>query len=217
RFAAIGEAASHLSHEIKNPLMLMSGFARQISKSLPQDDPNQNKLEIISQEALRLEKMLNQVKDFTRPQMPSKEKGQINDIIRETFELVSQELDMSKIHCTLQLNPDLPEARFDKSQMKQVLINLFKNAWEAMPEGGTITIFTDYNKERIRVTVQDSGTGIPPDKIKIIFSPFYTTKDKGTGLGLAVTYRIIQDHKGEVTISSQPGQGSSFTFYLPRS
>lgn len=215
RFAAIGEAASHLSHEIKNPLMLMSGFATQVMRTLQENDPGREKLQIVSQEAKRLEKMLNQVRDFTRPQSPSKTKSQINNLIQETVKLVREELDLVNVNLSLNLSPELPEAKVDQSQIKQVLINLVKNAWEATPGGGSITISSNLVNNRIQVTVEDTGAGISKDKQKEIFNPFFTTKDKGTGLGLAVTYRIIQDHQGEIRMDSKLGKGTTFSFYLP--
>lgn len=215
RFAAIGEAASHLSHEIKNPLMLMSGFANQVKRSMSEDDPNREKLNIISGEAKRLESMLNQVRDFTRPQTLKKEKGQINDLIRETVKLVREQLDMSGISLELHLDPDLPQTKFDKAQMKQVLINLIKNAWEAIPDKGRVAVSTARKNSGILISIEDSGAGISQEMLKKIFSPFFTTKDQGTGLGLAVIYRIVQDHQGEITVSSEPDQGSTFRVYLP--
>jgi two-component system, NtrC family, sensor histidine kinase HydH len=215
RLAAIGEAAAHLSHEIKNPLMLMAGFARQVARSLPENDPNQEKLGIISEEAKRLENMLIQVRDFTRPQQLRKEKAQINDLILETTKLVQEKLDMDNIRVSLNLFPELPEAYFDQAQIKQVLLNLIKNAWEAMPVEGSISITTGVEKNRIMVSIEDTGAGIPEDKLKEIFNPFFTTKDKGTGLGLAVIQRIVQDHQGDIRVDSEPGRGSRFIFYLP--
>ncbi|WP_028573547.1 sensor histidine kinase [Desulfonatronovibrio hydrogenovorans] len=215
RFAAIGEAAAHLSHEIKNPLILMSGFAAQVMRTLPQDDPNREKLRIISDEAKRLEKMLNQVRDFTRPQQLKKKTGDINQLIRETVRLVSTELDSLKIECRLNLSPDVPPMDFDQHQMKQVFLNLLKNAWEAMPGGGWITITTSVERSRVLVCIEDTGVGISKDKLKKIFSPFFTTKDKGTGLGLAVIYRIIHDHNGDIRVDSRLNTGSTFTLYLP--
>lgn len=217
RFAAIGEAAAHLSHEIKNPLMLMSGFANQVARKLPEKDTGRKKLEIISQEAMRLENMLNQVRDFTRPQLPRKKQGQINDLVRETADLVKDELDLMGVDIEMNLAPGLPETSFDHAQIKQVLLNLLKNAWEALPGGGNITVTTGVDQGRIVVSVEDTGVGISSDRLKQIFSPFFTTKDKGTGLGLAVLYRIIKEHQGDITVDSRPGHGSRFTFYLPLS
>jgi signal transduction histidine kinase len=215
RFAAIGEAASHLSHEIKNPLMIMAGFARQAQKSLPQDCPEQEKLSIIVQEAQRLEKMLYEVRDFTRPRKVKKEPCEINKVITDTIKIFDNELKASKVDYKLDFEPNLPEVNIDKDQIKQVLINLIKNSLEAMPDGGLLTVASLSEDRSVRIQVQDTGQGIPLDKMKSIFSPFFTTKDKGTGLGLAVTYKIIQDHGGDISVDSKPGHGAKFTFTIP--
>jgi signal transduction histidine kinase len=215
RFAAIGEAASHLSHEIKNPLMIMAGFARQAQKSLPQNCPEQEKLNIIVQEAQRLEKMLYEVRDFTRPRKVNKEPCQINQVIKGTIKIFDNQLKASKVDCKLDLAPELPLVDMDKDQIKQVLINLIKNSLEAMPDGGVLTVSSRREDQSVRILTQDTGQGIPSDKMKSIFSPFFTTKAKGTGLGLAVTYRIIQDHGGDISVESKPGHGAKFSFTIP--
>ncbi len=215
RFAAIGEAASHLSHEIKNPLMIMAGFAKQIQCSLPNDCPEQEKLNIIVQEAQRLEKMLYEVRDFTRPRTLKKEPSQINQLISETIKIFDNQLETSKTEYRLDMPKDLPLVNMDKDQIKQVLINLIKNSLEAMQDGGFLTIGARQENQTVQVWVEDTGQGIPSEKMKKIFSPFFTTKDKGTGLGLAVSYRIIQDHGGDISVESKTGKGAKFTFHLP--
>ncbi|EFI34253.1 integral membrane sensor signal transduction histidine kinase [Desulfonatronospira thiodismutans ASO3-1] len=215
RFAAIGEAASHMSHEIKNPLMLMAGFAGQVRRRLSEDSPEAEKLDIIVNEAKRLEKMLVEVRDFTRPHKLSIKPCQPNDLIAETVKIFQDSLESSGIVCSQELSTDLTQVNMDPDQVKQVLVNLIKNAVEVMPEGGTLGISSKRQNQWVVVSVQDSGPGIPAEKLKNIFSPFYTTKDKGTGLGLAVSYRIIQDHGGDIFVDSQEGHGARFTIYLP--
>jgi len=216
RFAAIGEAASHLSHEIKNPLLLMAGFARQVRGKLPEDCSDREKLDIIIQEAQRLEKMLTQVRDFTRPRKLQKEPVDINQLIDDTVRIFDNELEDSKIVYQQDLSGDLPLVSIDKDQIKQVLLNLIKNSLEAMPGGGTLTVGSRLENRFVRIWVQDTGPGISPGKMKYIFSPFFTTKgkDKGSGLGLAVSYRIIQDHGGDIFLDSKPHQGARFTLHL---
>ncbi len=215
RFAAIGEAASHLSHEIKNPLMLMAGFAKQVRQKFQESSSEQEKLDIIIQEAQRLEKMLNQVRDFTRPRTLQKELVDINELIAETVKIFNKELEDSKIKYQSELSPDLPQVNIDRDQVKQVLLNLIKNSLEAMSGAGTLIVGSRAEGRFVRVWVEDTGPGIPPVKMKYIFSPIFTTKDKGTGLGLAVSYRIIQDHGGDLSADSKTGQGAKFTLYLP--
>jgi signal transduction histidine kinase len=215
RFAAIGEAATYLSHEIKNPLMLMSGFANQVLRTIPEDDPRCEKLRIISEEAKRLEALLLEVRDFTRPPRPQKVEADVNTTVRNVLSLMQEKIQTQNIQVDLHLADDLPLCLFDPDQIKQVLLNLVKNAVEAMPQGGRLTISSQRAGNHLQVSVADTGDGIAPDRIKRIFHPFYTTKKKGTGLGLAVSYKIIQDHEGDITVQSREGEGARFTFTLP--
>lgn len=215
RFAAIGEAATYLSHEIKNPLMLMSGFANQVLRTIPEDDPRCEKLRIISEEAKRLEALLLEVRDFTRPPRPQKVEADVNTTVRNVLSLMQKKIQTQNIQVDLHLADDLPLCLFDPDQIKQVLLNLVKNAVEAMPQGGKLTISSQREGNHLQVSVADTGDGIAPDRIKRIFHPFYTTKKKGTGLGLAVSYKIIQDHEGDITVQSREGEGAKFTFTLP--
>lgn len=215
RFAAIGEAAAHLSHEIKNPLMVMGGFASQILGTLPEEDQRREKLRIIASEAKRLEALLMEVRDFTRPAKPKMVKADANATVREVVDMLHEQFKPQDIRLSLELAPDLPPCRFDPNQLKQVLLNLTKNAMEAMPQGGTLTIESSADDNHIRLEVVDSGEGISKEQMKKLFHPFFTTKQKGTGLGLAVCYKIIQDHGGEITARSKKGSGSRFSVTLP--
>lgn len=215
RFAAIGEAAAHVSHEIKNPLMVIGGFATQIEKSLPSGDSNIKKLEIIRKEVERLEQLLTEVRDFTRPSKPKKELSDMHASIEETLALMQAEMESKDIICEKSFDMHLPPIQFDPQQIKQVLINLVKNAMEAMPQGGKMIITTRLNGNYLKVSVADTGMGIPPEAFKNMFSPFFTTKKKGTGLGLTVCYRIVEDHKGEIICESRKGEGTKFIFSLP--
>ncbi len=215
RLAAIGEAAAHLSHEIKNPLMLMAGFARQVKRGVPQNSAEQKKLDIIVEEARRLEKMLYQVRDFTRPRKLEKEKCLLNQLICDTLKIFEDELREMRIRCQLDLEPELPMIYVDKDQIKQVLLNLIKNSLEAMSSEDTLTIGSRLEEGFLRLWVEDTGSGIPQENIKNIFNPFFTTKERGSGLGLAVSYRIIQDHGGDMHLESKSGLGTRFILYLP--
>lgn len=185
RFAAIGQAAAHLSHEIKNPLMLMGGFAGQVRKSLP-DGREAEKLKIIEDEALRLEAMLVEVRDFTRPNPPHKEPGDLNALVEETLRLLEERLASSGISVNKVFDPRLGALDFDPAQIKQVLINLIKNAVEAMEGGGTLTVTTRFVAGGANLSVRDSGPGVSEEMRSKIFEPFCTTKESGTGLGLSV-------------------------------
>ncbi len=215
RFAAIGQAAAHLSHEIKNPLMLMGGFAGQVRKTLP-SGKEADKLRIIEEEARRLESMLTEVRDFTRPNPPHKTGGDLNVLVEETLGLMGERLSSSGVTVVRELDPKTGSLPFDHGQIKQVLINLMKNAMEAMENGGRLTVSTRSGPDGVRLTVKDSGPGIPEDMRQRIFEPFCTTKESGTGLGLSVCARIAEDHGGELVCESAPGEGAAFSLFLPR-
>lgn len=215
RFAAIGEAAAHVSHEIKNPLMIIGGFAIQVEKSLPADDPNAKKLQIISNEVRRLEQLLTEVKDFTRPTKPQRQMGDINFSITETVEMMQPDFEGKGVTCETFLDRTLPAVLFDPAQIKQVLINLVKNAVEAMPYGGKLIVSSVKSGQYIKISIADTGYGIPSEAFKNVFSPFFTTKNKGTGLGLTVSYRILQDHGGTISFESRIGEGTRFIVSLP--
>lgn len=219
RFAAVGEAASHLAHEIKNPLLLMGGFAAQVRKGLdtgaPQVGKLRDKLQIIEDEAKRLETLLREVSGFTKPCRPNFVAQNINQAVLDTVRLVQSDFSERGIECILELGHNLPAVPFDKNQIQQVLLNLAKNAGEAMPSGGTVFFRSWRQGDTVKVSVQDTGTGMPPEVLERIFSPFFTTKAKGTGLGLAVSFRIMEDHGGDIIATSTPDQGSSFVLTLP--
>jgi two-component system, NtrC family, sensor histidine kinase HydH len=217
RLAAIGEAAAHLSHEIKNPLMLMGGFARQVQRSLPEDDDRREKLEIIVNEAKRLELLLLDVRDFTRPPQPQLTETDLNHLVLEVVDLFQEQYATHNIERQLILDPAMPKCMLDANQIKQVLLNLVKNAVEAMPDGGKLNIISSVENDMARIIVADTGTGMTQEVLKKLFHPFFSTKAKGTGLGLAVCYKVIQDHGGEITVQSLLGHGSRFSVHLPLS
>jgi signal transduction histidine kinase len=217
RLASIGKAAAIMSHEIKNPLMVIGGFARQLGQKFQDDPRTREKLAMIAGEVDRLEKMLGEVKDITRPTPLKLELGQLNGLVRGVSDLLADELEAQGIQLSLKLNPDVEAGRclLDAGQIKQVLINLFKNAAEAMPDGGKLSLHTYREKEYHVVEVEDTGKGIRPEDLQDIFNPFFSTKQKGTGLGLAVSLKIVEDHYGDLRVSSEVGRGTIFKMRLP--
>lgn len=215
RFAAIGQAAAHLTHEIKTPLLLMGGFAAQVRGKLPENSPFAEKLSIIEDEAKRLEHLLVEVQNFTRPAKPRKVEADVNAVVSETVKLLTDALAARAVTCTLELDPGLPRFAFDPDQLKQVILNLAKNATEAMEGGGRLSIRTWRENGLAKVAVADTGPGMSGEVLASIFNPFFTTKAQGTGLGLALSYRIMEDHGGDIVATSTPGQGSTFVLSLP--
>jgi two-component system, NtrC family, sensor histidine kinase HydH len=215
RFAAVGEAAAYVTHEIKNPLMVIGGFARQLERNPEVPQTAGAKLRIISEEVKRLENFLGELRDFTRPAAPAKQDADLNELVQEVATMMQETAKDMNIQIVTRLASNLPCMPFDPNQMKQVLINLVKNGLEAIDAGGVITLATAVQDDQVRLSVQDNGKGIEPEIIQDIFNPFFTTKKTGTGLGLAVINKIIEDHHGTITVESSKGQGTTFTVLLP--
>jgi two-component system, NtrC family, sensor histidine kinase HydH len=215
RLAAVGSVASHVSHEIKNPLIAIGGLAQQLKRSANLEEREKGKLDLITQEVSRLEHMLIGVRDFTRPTTPRKIKGAINPLIREVLDLMKPIFSDQKIEIQEDLDPHLPEFEFDPEQLKQVLLNLIKNAAEAMTAGGRLGVRTYKLEQNMFIEISDTGKGISPEHLSNLFRPFFTTKKKGTGLGLAVSYKLVQDHNGDIQVSSEVNQGTRVVVQLP--
>jgi len=215
RLASIGLGVAYISHEIKNPLMVISGFAQQVLRGMGQDDKNREKLQIIITEVKRLEEFLTDISDFTKLSKPKKSMARINSVVEEVSAFFEQEFDDHHIALVKTVDPHIPESFFDPKQIKQVLINIVKNSVEAMPQGGKLSLETRLKDGCVEILVSDTGKGIAPENLKDIFNPFITTKTKGTGLGLALSRTIIEDHQGEVFIHSQVGEGTVCTIVLP--
>ncbi len=215
RLAAIGEMASYVAHEIRNPLVTIGGFARSIER-LRKDDENINaSSRIIVQEVARLEKILDNIRDFSKPAEPRKTRVHLNKLMEDTLALTIGYLREMGIAVQKDLEQDLPEVFVDPAQMKQVFLNLMKNAAESMSEGGTLTVKTYMEEESIKIDFCDTGAGVPSEIKEKLFKPFFTTKSGGSGVGLVVSQKIIDDHEGRLNVTSTEGQGSVFSILLP--
>jgi signal transduction histidine kinase len=215
RFAAVGEAAAYVSHEIKNPLMVIGGLAGQVERHLGSDPAAQEKLHIIQGEVKRLESFLGELRDFLRPVHPSKQEINLNEIILEVQALMGPAAEEKGISLEDRLDPSLPRLPADPNQFNQVLVNLLKNAMEASETGDRIVLASGSEDNQVWFSIQDTGKGMTPEVEEKIFHPFFTTKEKGTGLGLAVIHKIITDHNGTIDLDTTPGGGSTFTIRLP--
>jgi two-component system, LuxR family, sensor kinase FixL len=215
RLAAVGNTVAHIAHEIKNPLLIIGGFARQLLKAPGFDEPAQRKLSIIAQEVSHLEEMVAEMRDFVRRPPTVKRPGQISAIVEEALELFQDTFKEHHIQVRRVEETPLPPVAFDPKQLHQVLVNLFKNALEAMPQGGEITITSRVREDKVEISVADTGVGMPPEVAGNIFQPYFTTKEKGTGLGLAICQNIIAEHGGCIFADSAPGRGATFTIHLP--
>jgi two-component system NtrC family sensor kinase len=215
RLSALGRTAAHISHEIKNPLMLIGGFARQVLKEFPGNlGKNKEKLQIIVDEVQRLEGFLEEVGGYAKISEPQKKLGDLNALLKETCERLKPSLREQGITWRLEMAQNLPQVWFDPIHLRQVILNIVKNGIEAMPDGGTLTISSGREAARVFFQISDTGEGIPPEVMEKIFQPFFSTKSKGSGLGLAISQKIMEAHQGEITIESEPHRGTRVTCFL---
>jgi signal transduction histidine kinase len=236
RLAALGEMAAGLAHEIRNPLGAIKGAAQLLTPTTSDDGhgiPAESRefLGIIVEEANRLNRVVSQFLDYARPYRGEPQPLDVNEVVRKTAQLVTppplptgeggDAPPPPPVEVHLQLSDELPRARADAEQLRQVFLNLAINGVQAMPSGGKLTISTALRKggrrgtPQLEVRFRDTGVGIPPAELKNLFIPFYTTKEKGTGLGLPISQRIIENHGGTIEVRSRVGVGSTFTVVLP--
>jgi two-component system, LuxR family, sensor kinase FixL len=215
RLAAVGNTVAHIAHEIKNPLLIIGGFARQLLRVPEFDESARHKLSTIAAEVTHLEDMVAAMRDFVRRPPAQKRQGEIGAAIAEALDLFQDSFKEHNIKVSQVAETNLPPVAFDPKQLHQVFINLFANAQEAMPQGGEITIASRVRGPHLEISVTDTGTGMPPEVASSIFQPYFTTKETGTGLGLAICQSIMQEHGGHILVESTPGQGSTFTLQLP--
>jgi len=214
QLAAIGTAVARLAHEIRNPLAVIGGFAHLIETS-PEDVARvKGDAETIYREVRRLEKMLTDVMEFSKPVRVEPILQSLNTLVKEVVDTLLPQMP-ANIKLSLQLDPNAPQASFDAARMEQVALNFIRNSMEAMEKGGNITVITRARNGGAELVVRDDGPGIPPEIQKRIFTPFFTTKKKGNGLGLAICSQIVHEHGGEITLESEPGKGAAFSVWLP--
>jgi two-component system, LuxR family, sensor kinase FixL len=215
RLATLGKMVAHISHEIKNPLITIGGFAAQLGRgdSLPEDA--RRKLTLIYQEVQRLEKFLADMSTFTRGAPSQKTPGDLLVLVREVAEFMEATFKERGVVFQMHAKSEVPVFPFDAGQIRQVLINLFKNSLESMPAGGTLSVSVEVQADAVVLKISDTGHGIPPEEMRNLFTPFYTTKPKGTGLGLTICRNLIAQHHGEISFESELNRGTSCIIRLP--
>ena len=215
RLAVIGNMAAYIAHEIRNPLVTIGGFARTISRISNQDNHVRQSAQIIIEEVNRLEKILANITDFGKPLKPAKDVFLVNELLENTCSLMGPYFKGSNIQLIRKFNTSVPPVVMDSTQMKQVFVNLMKNAVESMLYGGTLTLETTAEDEYVIVNVIDTGKGMSAETIQRVFEPFFTTKADGTGIGLAVSKKIVDEHGGSLIVKSSGQRGTTFSVYLP--
>lgn len=215
RLAAIGELSMFISHGIRNPLFAIAGFANALLRAKDLSAASREKATIILAESKRLDDILKDITNFARPTSSTPGEVDVAEVVKRTTSIMRLGLENQGIALELDLSPDTPMARGDAETLTQCLINCLKNAMEAMPQGGRITVSAKFSQERICLAVADTGHGIAPDDLTRVFNPFFTTRDKRAGLGLAMTKKILEDLGGTVEIESELGHGTTVTLCLP--
>jgi len=217
KLSSLGRLAAGIAHEINNPLGGILLYGTNLIKKIPKEGPLHEGLEVIINETMRCKRIIQDLLEFSRERPPSKAMTNINDIIDKTLSILENEFRLKHIQIKRDLLKEMPEILLDTSQLEQVFVNLLINAIEATLVGGTVSIrsLVGPDRERVRVEITDTGCGISSEHMARIFEPFFSTKPKGTGLGLAVSYGIVQNHQGTIWATSQLGQGTCFTIELP--
>ncbi|WP_026043577.1 two-component system sensor histidine kinase NtrB [Treponema primitia] len=236
--ASLTTLAAGVAHEIKNPLGSLSIHIQLIQKAMEANkeiyynahpsgidalgqDPRSyfssldKYIGVVNEEIDRLNRIVVDFLFAVRPMNMDFREGDLNVLIEELAEFVRYELEESDIKCILELDKNLPRIGFDERYMKQALLNLIKNAQAAMDGGGKLTLKTEFLDGEIQILVSDTGIGIPDGNISKIFEPYFTTKETGSGLGLTLVFKIVREHRGEISVKSKEGEGTSFKITLP--
>ncbi|KPJ55683.1 MAG: hypothetical protein AMJ42_06415 [Deltaproteobacteria bacterium DG_8] len=215
RLSALGKAAAGITHEIRNPLVSIGGFARRILKKDQDGEVNKNYMKIIVEEIDRLENTLTEILYFTKPAVPKFDMVELNRVIKSTFEVLRSEIEKNNINVEEHLDPNLTILWLDENQIRRVLNNLIKNAMQAMPDGGTITVSTINEHQWVRVEIADTGVGVTDEDMDKLFDAFFTSKATGSGLGLTVSAQIINNHGGTIEFQKRKPKGTIAIIKLP--
>lgn len=220
RLVALGKLSAGIAHEIRNPLSSIRGLAQFIFNSFSKTDERKEDLNTIIQEVDRLNKLVVQVLDFAKLKKPNVIRFSLNDLIRKITELFKIEIKDKQIKFNLELSPDISQIQADEDQVRQILMNVIINSIQAIPKKGEIKIKTEKaplkGEPAIKLIIEDSGIGITEKDFNQIFDPFFSTKEKGSGLGLSIVYKLVEAHQGEIKVESKEGEGTKFIILLPQ-
>jgi two-component system NtrC family sensor kinase len=218
KLASVGRLAAGIAHEINNPLTGVLTYASLLAKHLPPEDSGSADVEVIIRETKRCRSIIKELLDFARPAPPSRRPTDINEVVRHSLAVVMNQLSLNHVNLSLGLAEDLPEAYADANQLQQVVVNLLLNAADVVEPGtGQLRLATRLLDETfVELSVEDNGSGIRPEDLPHLFEPFFSTKgNRGTGLGLAVTWGIVESHGGNIDVQTELGKGTTFSVRIP--
>jgi two-component system sensor histidine kinase HydH len=219
KMMALGEMSTTLAHEIKNPLTSIGGFARRLDRTVPEGSQEKKYSETIVKEVSRLERILNDLLNYTQDESLVFKELDLRDIIEESLSMVTEEILSGRIQLVKEFGEEIPKIIGDPHQLKQIFFNLISNACQAMKEKGILFVrihsFSKNGSSYVKLEVEDTGKGIDPENLHNIFNPFYSTKESSLGLGLPIVHRIITSHRGQVEVDNHPGKGVNFIITLP--
>ena len=216
RFATMGKIAANLAHEIRNPLEAISGAVELIGTGLPRESEAQEYLAIIREEMRNLNDYLGEFLEFARTEPHAPLSNDLNELIQETLLLVNPLARKRGIAVTVRLSPDPLVCLADGNRLKRVFLNVLLNGLEACDAGGSVEVELDGREESCRVAVRDDGRGIPDEILGRVFDPYFTTKEKGSGIGLSLSKSIVEQHGGSIRISGRPGSGTEVVMTFPK-
>jgi len=215
RLAALGRLAAGIAHEIRNPLSSIKGFAAILAGRFKEDENGRKIAEVMGQEVERLNRVVTELLDFARPTELKKAVCRCSDLIQRTLRLIEKDAAQHAIVIEWHVEPENLELEVDQDRFAQVLLNLYLNALQAMEQGGVLRVEAAQHAGQVTVKVSDSGNGIDGDHLPHIFDPYFTTKPRGVGLGLANVLKLVESHGGDIKVESSPGQKTSFVICLP--
>ena len=215
RLSVLGQITSQVAHELRNPMTIIGGFAHSILKKMDADNPHREYIKIIAKQTERMEDVLDNVLNFSKPDEAHLETASLDDLVDQTLEMMEPEIDLTKITIKRLPSGDLSSVRVNPDLIRQALLNIFRNAVWAMPQGGILSVATRRTDRSVKLEVKDTGFGISHEHVSKIFDSFFTTKPEGCGLGLTISSEIIKNHGGCIGVESSQGKGSTFYVELP--
>lgn len=215
RLSILGQITSQLAHELRNPMTIIGGFARSVLRKMETENPDAEYLRIMVKETERMENVLNNVLNFSKPDCTDLESVSLNELVSQTFEMMEPEIDSGKISMDVFPCDTLPPVRANPDLIRQALLNIFRNAVWAMPNGGMLSVTTKAKGESVRIEIKDTGFGICREHVTKVFDAFFTTNSEACGLGLTIASEIIKNHGGDIGVESAEGMGSTFYIELP--